>query len=365
MQSPEEVVAEIDQKATEIDENSPAIAEADVAENLAKATAKSADDPVVVPEREAIDIFLWANNLDQVKNDLDAEFYFVNRRYTPYLATISGELQQQVAPVFVYEILNDVAKGAGLGLAVRDFEMSEEEEGVLLRTTRGKVANAETVLNLIEHSRGEIEHFNEYDHEFKNIKMIVARFTHKDLETPFYVVKQIMGSGSLNQRTSWEIEDGKIKPFEPEVGFKIPVDNQVLIVGADIFAFKPGKFEKIFDYDYKKQALADEKVEQILEHFKLSFPEGMDLQSLVRERKSAISKLQKIDPRATTQAELLKHSEEMDLDLMVDDDGAIIIMDGRDLDVFVGLLNDDFVTSDMTGKRYEIKGKKPLDDAAE
>ncbi len=345
-------MAELDANVENVNENATDV--------FAKSDVESAE---TLTEKDPIDIFLWANNLDQFKGNLDVEFYLVNKNNTPYFATISGELQQQVAPVFVLEIMNYIAKGAGLGLEIRDFEKSEEEDGVLLRTTRGRVVNAEQILNTIEHSRSEIEHFNEYDHEFKNIRMIVAKFSHKDLELPFYVVKALQGSSSLNQRTSWEIIDGKMQPFEPEVGFKIPVDNQVLIIGDDIFAFAPKKFEKIFNYDYKKQALADKKVEEILSQFKLSFPEGMDMQTLVRERKSAIAKLQKLDPRAISQSELIKHAEEMELDLMVDNDGAIIIMDGRDLDMFVSLLNDDYVTSELTGNRYEIKGKKVLEGA--
>ena len=45
---------------------------------------------------------------------------------------------------------------------------------------------------------------------------------------------------------------------------------------------------------------------------------------------------------------------------MVDDNGAIIIMDGKDLSVFVNLLNEDYVESPLSGARYEITGKKPL-----
>ena len=54
----------------------------------------------------------------------------------------------------------------------------------------------------------------------------------------------------------------------------------------------------------------------------------------------------------------MEYSENMALDLMTADDGAIIILDGRDVDTFVSLLNDDYMTSDLTGLRYEIKGKK-------
>lgn len=45
---------------------------------------------------------------------------------------------------------------------------------------------------------------------------------------------------------------------------------------------------------------------------------------------------------------------------MQDDTGAIIIMDGKDLDKFVNLLNDDYMESPLTGQRYEIIKKKPL-----
>ena len=62
-----------------------------------------------------------------------------------------------------------------------------------------------------------------------------------------------------------------------------------------------------------------------------------------------------------TQEELVTYSEDMALDLMTADDGAIIIMDGRDVDTFVGLLNDDYMSSDLTGLKYEVKAKKLLD----
>ena len=42
--------------------------------------------------------------------------------------------------------------------------------------------------------------------------------------------------------------------------------------------------------------------------------------------------------------------------------GVIIIMDGKDAAKFVNLLNDDYMTSDMTGVKYELKGKKELRD---
>ena len=93
----------------------------------------------------------------------------------------------------------------------------------------------------------------------------------------------------------------------------------------------------------------------------MSFPDGLDLQSLVREKKNVINKLQKIEVGAVSQEQAIEYADTMQLDLMTDDNGAIIIMDGRDLDMFVNLINEDYIVSEITGKRYEIKSKKLLD----
>ncbi|MEP6710449.1 MAG: hypothetical protein ABJA64_01900, partial [Candidatus Saccharibacteria bacterium] len=84
------------------------------------------------------------------------------------------------------------------------------------------------------------------------------------------------------------------------------------------------------------------------------------LQSLVRERKKAANKLQKIEIGDVTQEQAIQYADEMQLEIMTDDAGAIIIMDGNDLDTFVNLINEDYITSEITGKRYEIRSKKLL-----
>lgn len=309
---------------------------------------------------KSVDIFEWANNAGRFKKDFEVEFFLVNKRYTIYHLPMSGDLKPQVAPVFLLEILNEVEKGAGLGLEPRPFEESEAEDGVLLWSTTERVANAKLILDQIETSRSAIETFNEYDHEFKTIKMIIARFSHKGT-TPFYIVKQVTGSSSLSERNAWQIgQDGKLSALQPAAAFKIATDNQVLIVGEQIFAFNPKKFEAIFSYSYKKQAIADKKVEQILDRYQLNFPEGQDLNTLIAGRAKSINKLQNLELGTKSQEEIVEYSENMALDLMTADDGAIIILDGRDVDTFVSLLNDDYMTSDLTGLRYEIKGKKLL-----
>ncbi len=309
-----------------------------------------------------MDIFHWANTVDAVKNDLRVEFFLFNRNYTPYSVNISDELNSQIKALFLYDIINDINLGAGTGLTVRDYELSEKEENVLLRTELEKVGRAETLIHLIEHERGDIVEFSEQEHEFKRIKGIIAKFTNLDGTGAFFVVKQVSAGQTLKGVTAWEFHDGSFRGFRPDFGWKVPSDNQVLIIDKEIFVFNQSKFERLFNYEYKKQLLADQKVKEIEEKYKLSFPDGLDLQSLVMERKKIVNKLQKLEIGDITQEQAIDYADTMKLELMTDDDGAIIIMDGNDLDMFVNLINEDYITSEVTGRRYEIKSKKLLDD---
>lgn len=312
-------------------------------------------------KNDTIDIFHWANQTDGVKQDLGVEFFLFNKNYTPYTIKIASELDAQVRSLFLYDIVGFVNLGAGTGLGVREYELSEAEDNVLLRTKLGNVGRAETLLHLIEHERGDIEAFRDEEHDFKRIKGIVARFSQPGSQRQFYVVKALNQASVLKSATSWELRGGSFGAFQADVGLKLPSDNQVLIVDQDIFIFNQPKFEKLFQYNYKKQALADKKVAEIEAAYKLSFPEGADLQSLVRDRQKIINKLQKLEVGDISQEQVVEYADDMQLDLMTDDAGAIIIMDGHDLDTFVGLINEDYITSEITGKRYEIKSKKLLD----
>lgn len=320
--------------------------------------------PTLAPTHDdATDVFLWANNTDGIKNELDVEIFLFNKNYTPYSTNFASELNAQIKPLFLYEILGFVTMGAGTGLSVRDFELSDGEENTLLRTDLEKVGRAETLIHLIEKERHDIVEFSEEEHEFKRIKGIVAKFTYKnDKEKTFYAIKAIQQTNVLKGATAWEFREGKFESFKAEVGIKLPSDNQVLIINKDIFVFNQSKFERLFNYDYKKQAIADARVAEIEQQYKLSFPEGLTLQDVVKERKKVVNKLQKLEVGEVTQEQAIEYADEMQVDLMTDDDGSIIIMDGNDLDTFVNLINEDYIISQITGKRYEIKSKKLLDD---
>lgn len=310
---------------------------------------------------ETTDIFLWANQTDAVKNELTLELFVFSKNYTPYAVNLSKNLDTQTRAMFIYDLVNTVNFGAGTGMSVRDFELSEAEENVLLRTELSKVGRAETLIHLIEKERGDIVQFSETEHEFKRIKGVILKVTRPDGKH-FYVAKAVQQSGVLPGAVSWQLSGGTFAAFEPEVGVKLPSDNQVLIIDGDIFVFNQPKFEKLFQYEYKKQLLADKKVEEIMDAYKLSLPEGLDLQALVRDKPGIVNKLQKLEIGSIPQEQAIEYADTMQLDLMTDDNNAIIIMDGRDLDMFVNLINEDYITSELTGKRYVIKSKKLLDE---
>ena len=52
---------------------------------------------------ETTDIFLWANNVDGIKKELDVEFFLFNKNYTPYTTNFSSDLNAQIKPLFLYD----------------------------------------------------------------------------------------------------------------------------------------------------------------------------------------------------------------------------------------------------------------------
>ena len=83
---------------------------------------------------------------------------------------------------------------------------------------------------------------------------------------------------------------------------------------------------------------------------------------LISGLKALVKKLQNVEIGEMTQEQLLDYADEMQLELMTDDQNKIIIMDDKDLGMFVNLLSEDYFVSPVNGRRYEIKSKKLLDE---
>jgi hypothetical protein len=319
--------------------------------------AAIADD---VKSTDRSDVFLWANNLVPVKEELEIELFLFNKNYVVYRTKVSKDLTRSYQPLLIDGLLEHVLQGAAEGMVVREFEEGEAEERVLQRVELKKVQKAQELLNWLTTHENEIEVFNEEEHDLRRMKGILVRCKHADLDKPFYIIKLLSASMVMKGNTSWMLRDGKFVPFDAEGSLRVPGDNQLLVLGDDIYAFSPTRLEQLFGYNAKKYGVALEKMKQIQANFSFNFDTGLSWENLVEGQKTLINKLQKLETEGVTQEDLMDHAEQMGLDLMTDGDGAVIIMNLKDLTKFVNLLNEDYIESPLTGRRYEIKSKKPL-----
>ncbi|MDB5177394.1 MAG: hypothetical protein JWN75_1062 [Candidatus Saccharibacteria bacterium] len=324
------------------------------------------DQDILAPDQAEIDnyietdVFAWANNLLQYKEDLKIELFLISKNYVLYRTKLATELRTQLEPLFIDGLLEYLFDGAETGMIVRGFESAEAEEGVLQRTQVFKVPQARATVSWLKTQEHEIETFNDDEHDFKNMKGMLARVSHPDMKHSVYIVKVLPRSNVMQGKVGWMVRDGKFLPFDADAALRIPTDNQLLIIDQDLYVFNQARLKQMFSYDAKEASIAEKKVEEINANFRLSFPEGMSLQNLVEGKKSTIKKLQKIEPGSIKQEQLMEHASDLGIDLMEDDSGAIIILDDKDLGKFVNLLNDDYMESPLTGERYEIIKKRPL-----
>lgn len=315
-------------------------------------------------EATTFDVFHWANEIDEVKNNVSVELFLFNKNYTPYRVRYADALGASVKALFMQEATGYIIKEADKGLECREYEKSDGEDKVIYRTKLSNVGRAETLVHLIEHESRDIDSMSDHLDEFKKIKGIIARFTYPSdngTTKTFYIAKALSASSALRGGTSWELGGEGFEPFSAEVALKMPDDNQVAIIDDTIIIFNQKKFENLFQYDYKSQVIADAKAREITDKYKLSFSEGLTLNTLLQDKKPLVKKLQALDiSTEMSQDQLIDYADEMQLELMTDDDGSIIIMDDKDLTMFVNLLSEDYYVSPVNGRRYEIKSKKLL-----
>ncbi len=345
--------------------NIPSDTSADQTSADSSSSSPTASSSTANVPKNTFDVFHWANEIDEVKNNVSVELFLFNKNYTPFKVRYSDALTASVKALFMQEATGYIIKEADKGLECREYEKADGEENVIYRTQLSNVGRAETLIHLIEQEYNTIDSFLDHADEFKKVKGVIARFTYPgpegDGQKTFYIAKGISPSAALKGGSSWELNGDGFEPFSAEVALKMPDDNQVAIIGDTIIIFNQKKFENLFQYDYKSQVIADSKAKELAEKYKLSFAEGLTLNSLLQDRKPLIKKLQALDiAEEMPQDKLIDYADEMQLELMTDDDGSIIIMDDKDLTMFVNLLSEDYFVSPVNGRRYEIKSKKLL-----
>lgn len=311
---------------------------------------------------EAPDIFLWANQADAHKNEMDVSLFVFNKNGSVMALNHNKNLTAYLRAVFLYDLINAVSLGAATGLTIRDIHNDDgQTENVIDTVTLETVPFAQTVIEQIAYDEAQLETFSHAEHDIKRITGIVLSCTIKG-EKPFFIVKQLQQSKILRGAVAWSWTEKGLQYEAPEAVVEVPTDNQVLVIGEQIFVFNVPKFSKMFGYDAKKKAVLDGKLDEITKHFKLSFPDGLDMQKLVETNATLAQSLLRAEPSNVTQEQVIEQADKFGLALMTDDNGAIIIMDGRDATMFANLLNDDYVESDMTDKHYLAVKKKEVFD---
>lgn len=306
------------------------------------------------------DVFAWANNLVQYKDELKLELFFISKNYVLYKTALSDALKKQLEPIFVDEMLEYVLEGADKGLIVRGFEDAQGESGVLQRTQVYKVDKLRETLSWLKTQEREVVLFKEDEHDINHMKGVLVRVSHAEMDKPFYIAKVLPKSQVMKGKQGWMLRSDKFIPFDAEAALRLTTEPQLLVLDQDLYVFSEAKLKSLFGYDAKEASIAESKVREIMEAYNLSFAEGVGLQALLKGKKSLIKKLQKLEVGKVTQDKALEYAEDMDLNLMPDDAGRVIIMDEKDLTTFVNIINEDYWESPLTGERYEILSKRPL-----
>lgn len=308
------------------------------------------------------DIFQWANWADANKKDLLIDLFIFNKNFMPYMLPLkTSTIEDQMRTLFLYDMINFVETGAAVGLSVRDYATNDQMENVLLYSELESIQRADTLIYLLGDDR--ITEFNEQEHEMKRMHGIVARFSDpKNTSKTFYVAKQLQRSQMLSGSLTWQVSGSGFGELKADAAFKIPADNQVLITGGKVFAFNPKKFVNLFKQDPSSDAATKQVIDLLMKKFALNLPEGLSFAELADRNKSLTTMLMKLDvEHLPCKKRVVDYAEEMDLALMSDNHDGIIIMDNRDAMMFVNILADNYVDSNLTDSRYLVTGKRRID----
>lgn len=313
------------------------------------------------------DVFYWANQTVAVIEDLEAELFLVSKNNVPYTVRKSNDLDRQLRPLFLDDMMEAVFAGAETGMAVREIHTTNGDDNVLDFAELSKVPRAAELIAMITDHIADVVEFSHDEHDINRMVAVIAKFTPpkgKGSTGPFYVFKYLQSSNVIAGSRSWALESNAFKPMPAQATVRVTPDNQVLLMDGNLYAFNVSKFTKLFKYDAKREVVVNGKIAEIEKHFKLSFPDGLSLKALCDANPTITEKLLRSDPENVDLDAMINTADEFGLALMQDDAGAIIIMDKRDLGMFANLLNDDYVESGTTGTHY-LAGKKKEVSAAE
>lgn len=299
-----------------------------------------------------------------MKKGLQCELFLFNKNAVPYSLRVSPALETELPTMFLYGLIDKVQGAATLGAdVVRLADYDKRKSGQLPYIALKDVDRARYLVKQIEEDRAGVFEFSTHVHEFKKMKGIVAHYMHPDdKNVSFYVAKHLPPSASISVGHVWDLDGGNAVSHLADVTVNMPMDNQMLIVGGEIFIFDQSKFAKAFNYDIQDIRMSDEIGDAIGNRYSLILPNMFnDFAMMARESKSTLKRLLEVNTESMpSQETVLDIADDMAIELMTDDKGNIILFDTKDANKFLDIVNDNYLSSE-TGNHYLVKSKKPLE----
>ena len=298
-----------------------------------------------------------------MKKGLQCELFLFNKNAVPYSLRVSPALETELPMMFLYGIINEVQTDAAIGTNVINLvDYDKRSSKQLPYLSIGDVSRVKYLVQQIEEDRAGIFEFSTHNHVFKHMKGIVAHYTHPDdKNVSFYVAKYLPPSASISVGHVWDLDGGNAVSHLADVTVNMPMDNQMLIVGGEIFIFDQSKFAKAFDYNIQDIRMSDEIGDAIGSRYSLVLPNMFnDFAMMARESKSTLKRLLEVNTESMPSQETVLVADDMAIELMTDDKGNIILFDTKDANKFLDIVNDNYLSSE-TGNHYLVKSKKPLE----
>lgn len=311
--------------------------------------------------KSPVDPFLWANRVDAEKDNLDIDLFLFNKNNTVYSTNHNKEIKNKLKVLFVYGVVSDLQTGAATGMSVQNADQAVDNENTIFRIELDQVAPAQEVIEQIMYDEDRLEQFESESIDFRRIKGVVARITFNGNVS--YIFKALMPSHILREAVSFGVNKSSIGNLSAEAGFKITPDSQVMIVDNDIFVFNQSKFIKLFNLDVWKRSIVSAQAELIQKTFNVKCPDDTDfIKICFSMSKASIKTLIDLNLANSSYDKVESCAEDFNLGLMFDEKNkGIIIMDSRDAELLVNILNDNYANSGLRNEPYLMKTKKKLD----
>lgn len=307
------------------------------------------------PTSDTSDIFLWANTIDAVKNELAIDVFLFTKGYTVYSLPHTTSTNVALRTLCLYDMVSTVQTGAATGMNILPSERYTGEANTVMRESVERVTHAQEVIEQVEF--GCLEFNNDIDP--KNLKGIVVRFSKPGMDNT-YIVKELKQSQLLRAAAGFVVQDSKLHEANYDFSFKLMPDSQVLIYQNTIFAFSLTKFVSLFDYDPVMLQMVRAKGALVDEAYKLKFPDLIQsIDFAIGTNKTLGKKLLDVELGLISQKEALDIIDKHSLGLMVTENDEIILDDKKAIGIFLDLLLDNFVTGG-TGIDYVASTKHQL-----